>query len=148
MHSFYQISWVAIIQGGNWLNENFSTWESPVWKFFGRQFSRLEFSWVGVVRVGVIRLGVFRVGIVQVGLLLGGNFLWWKLSGGNHPGGNFAGGSFHVTHFLSQTIHRWRKRLFSMFGQGDNSCGIWSHKGKSRSQNIQRLSTRFSSIKS
>ena len=88
---FYQISWVAIIRGGNWLDEYFSRWEFPGWEISGCQFSGWEFSWVG---------------IVQVGLILRGNFLWWKfseweLSGGNHPGGNFPGGNFHVTIFTA-----------------------------------------------
>ena len=89
---FIKLAGWLIIRGGNWLDENFSRWESSVWELSGWQFSGWEFSWVGVVRVG----------IVQVGLILGGNFLWrkcsgWELPGGNHPGGNFPGGSFHVT---------------------------------------------------
>ena len=87
---------MAIIRGGNWLDENFSRRESPVWDLSGWEFSRVgvvlvgifrvefsgwEFSWVGAVRVGIFRVEFSWARIVQVGLILGGNFLWWKFSG-------------------------------------------------------------------
>ena len=43
MHWFYQISWVAIIQGSNWLDENFSRWEFPGWEWSGWGISRRQF---------------------------------------------------------------------------------------------------------
>ena len=61
---------MAIIRGGNWLDENFSRWESPVLELSG-----WEFSWVVVVRVGIFQVGVF----------LGGN-----CAGGTYPGWEFS----------------------------------------------------------
>ena len=78
---FYHISWVAIIRGGNWLDEKFSRWEFPGRELSGWQFFGWDFSWVGIFRVRVFLGGncpggtclgwefslveVFRVGIVQ-----------------------------------------------------------------------------------
>ena len=115
MHSFYQISWVAIIRGGNWLDENFSSWESPVrelsgWDFSGCQFSGWEFSWMGVVLVGVFQVWVFLDGSCPGGDFPGGSFPGlkssrWDLSwmaiffGGNFPGGNCPVGIIRVVIF-------------------------------------------------
>ena len=94
MHSFYQISWVAIIRGGNWLDENFSRREVAEWELSGWEISEWEFSWVGVFLggncPGGTNLGwefslveVFRVGIVR-----------WESSGSQFSGlNNFV---FHV----------------------------------------------------
>ena len=92
MHSFYQISWVAIIRGGNWLDENFSRWKSPVWELSGWQFSGWEFSWVVVVRVGIFQVGVFRVGV----------FL-----GRSCPGGTYPGWEFSLVEVFRVGIVRW-----------------------------------------
>ena len=99
LHSFYQISWVAIIRGGNWLDENFSRWEFPVWELCGWQFSGWEFSWVGVVWVGIFWVGVFLDESCPGGNFSGGSFPGWELSswdlswveiffGGSFPDGN------------------------------------------------------------
>ena len=115
------------MQGGNWLDENFSMWESPCgnypagdflggnflggsfpgwelsgWELAGGEFAGWEFSWVR---------------IAQVGLILGGNFLCWKfskweLSGGNHPGGNFLSRSFHVTKTQTIRIQIQNQRVY------------------------------------
>ena len=77
MHSFYQISWVTIIRGGNWLGENFSRREVAEWELSG-----WEFSWGGVVRVGV--------------------FL-----GGNCPGGTNPGWEFSFVEVFPMGIVRW-----------------------------------------
>ena len=87
MHSFYQISWVAIIQGDNWLDENFSRWGS-VWELSVR-----EFSWVGVVQVGVFWVEVFLGGSCPGGNFLGGSCPGGNFLGGSCPGGNFLGGN-------------------------------------------------------
>ena len=111
---------MAIIRGGNWLDEYFPRWESSVWglsgwEFSGWEFSGWDFSWVGVVQVRVFLDGSYPggsfpgwklsgwefsrwefswVGIVQVRLILGGNFLWWKFFGWGLSGGNHPGGNF------------------------------------------------------
>ena len=41
---FSQISWVTMIRGGNWLDENFPIWGFSGWGISGWQFSRWSFS--------------------------------------------------------------------------------------------------------
>ena len=86
MHSSYQISWVAIIQGSNWLDENFSRWKFPEWELSGWEISRWqffgwEFSWLGVVRVGIFWVGVF-LGRWELS--------WWESSGWKFYGWEFS----------------------------------------------------------
>ena len=116
---FYQISWVVIIRGGNWVDENFSRWEFPGWDLAGWELSGWEFSWVGVVRVEIFRLGVFLGGSCPGRNIPDRSFLGWELSrwdlswlgiffGGGFPGGNCPVGIIRVAVFLVQ------KTLFIM----------------------------------
>ena len=127
---------MAIIQGDNWLDENFSRWESvrelsvrefswvgvfrlrvflggscpggnfPGGSFPGWELSRWEFSWVGVVQVGIF-WEFSWVGIVQVRLILGGNFLWWKFFGWELSGGKHSGGNFLGGSFHATPAITW-----------------------------------------
>ena len=98
---FSQISWVTIIQGGNWLDENFPIWEFsgwelswvgnsrwqfsrwsfPGWEFSGWEFCGWEFPLMGIFPDGSYPgwefslVEVFRVGIV-----------WWESSGWQFSG--------------------------------------------------------------
>ena len=110
LHSFYQISWMAIIQGGNWLDENFpggnllcgnypggsfSVWELSGWNFSGWQFSRWQFSWVGVVLVGIFWVGVFL--------------------GRNCAGGTYPGWEFSLVEVFRVGIFRWESSVCQIF---------------------------------
>ena len=101
MHSSYQISWVAIIQGSNWLDENFSRWKFPEWELSGWEISRWqffgwEFSWLGVVRVGIFWVGVFL--------------------GGNCPGGTYPGWEFSSVEIFWVGIVRWESSGWKFYG--------------------------------
>ena len=119
---FYQISWVAIIWGGNWLDENF--------------------SWVGIIRVGNFRVAIFRVGVFLGGSCPGGNFPGgsfpgWELSGwefpvwefswvgvvrvgiflgGNCPGGTYPGWEFSLVEVFQVGIVRWESSGWQFSG--------------------------------
>ena len=101
---------MAIIWGGNWLDEHFSRWESPVRDLSRWEFSGWEFSWVGVVGMEIFRVGGFLGGSCPSGNFPVESFLGWELSewdlswvriffGGSFPGGNCPVGIIWVAIF-------------------------------------------------
>ena len=131
---------MAIIQGDNWLDENFSRWES-VWELSVR-----EFSWVGV-----FRLRVFLGGSCPGGNFPGGSFPGWELSrwefswvgvvqvgifwvgvflGGNCPGETYPGWEFSLVEVFRVGIVWWETFGWQFFGW-EFSCYPSYHVGNS-----------------
>ena len=74
LHSFYQINWMAIIQGGNWLDENFPGGNLLCGNYPGANFP----------------VGVFLCGNYPGGNFPGGSFPGWELSGWEVSGWEFS----------------------------------------------------------
>ena len=74
LHSFYQINWMAIIQGSNWLDENFPGGNLLCGNYPGANFP----------------VGVFLCGNYPGVNFPGGSFPGWELSGWEFSGWEFS----------------------------------------------------------
>ena len=104
---------MAIIRGGNWLDDHFSRWESSVWELSGWEFSGWEFCGWDFSWVGLVQMEIFLVGVLLGGSCPGGNF-----PGGSCPGGNFPSGSFP-----GWELSRWDLSWVEIFFGGSFPAG-------------------------